>query len=224
MLSNFLEDLVSEKICPVCGSGEISRGSVKKTFSEAFASSIEKTLVEYTCSKCGESGDFFNENEEVIASTIAELKSNAVKNILDFFSGSGLPFSSIERLLGLPQRTLTKWKGGSIAPHAAGVTLLKYVRLFPWLLMVSENKFDFDAAQKIHINDAIQRLNSCFHYFDTALSATLPSIHSIGVFNITVPLESLTPNAFSLIQKGSLVIGSGIESPQLTIPFVGAEK
>jgi hypothetical protein len=75
----------------------------------------------------------------------------------------------MERVLGLPQRTLAKWKNRSVVPSAAGVSLLKYIRVFPWLLEVAENDYDYAISQKIHLSTAMNSFinemqfnNNCF--------------------------------------------------------------
>jgi hypothetical protein len=73
-------------------------------------------------------------------------------------SSNKISFSTIERILNLPQRTLTKWKNNISQPSAAGVALLKFLRVFPWLLNVAENLYNYDASQKIFLQSAFNMM------------------------------------------------------------------
>jgi DNA-binding transcriptional regulator YiaG len=106
------------------------------------------------CMECGSEGDFFDENEETTEKVLSKLKEEYVNEVLDFFNEKKISFAGIERAVGLPQRTLTKWKNGISTPTAAGIALLKYLRTFPWLVDVAENKFDYDISQKIFMKVA----------------------------------------------------------------------
>jgi DNA-binding transcriptional regulator YiaG len=127
----------------------------------------EKTVEthEIVCSMCGSRGDFFDENETVVVETIKKLKQKSTINILKDFSDRKISMSAIERALEIPQRTLTKWKNGNTMPSSTGIALMRFIRLFPWLLEVAERKYDYNEAQKVHINAALQRLLSVV-YFD----------------------------------------------------------
>ena len=60
--------------------------------------------------------------------------------------------------MGLPQRTLSKWKNKSVIPSARATALMRYLHLFPWLLDVADNKFEKKGAMQIHIAAAMQEL------------------------------------------------------------------
>lgn len=145
--------MTNKKVCPLCGSDKISQTERHETICESFGGCRELSLFFDSCELCGTEGDFSNKNDELIKEVIKELKSEAVKNILKDFSEQKFNFAGMERALELPQRTLAKWKNGSASPSAAGVTLLKFLRLFPWLLVVAEKNFDFEVSQSIHIKD-----------------------------------------------------------------------
>jgi hypothetical protein len=68
--------------------------------------------------------------------------------------------ASMERALDIPQRTFAKWKNRSVTPSATGVTLLKFIKLFPWLVEVGDQKFDPVAADRIMIKNASERFFS----------------------------------------------------------------
>ena len=148
---------MNEKICPVCGSTELIYKKEIQIINEPYGGQKQVEINNYYCSACNSSGDFFNENEDLLLSNIELLKERSVKNILEDFNSNKISMSAIERALSLPQRTLTKWKNGVTKPSAAGLALIKYLRTFPWLLDVAENNFDYNLSQKIFLNSAMQK-------------------------------------------------------------------
>jgi len=151
-------------ICPVCGSDKVEKITTTHTISEPFGGTKNISISEVKCNACGSTGDFFNENDSIIESSIKELKQNSINNILNDFSENKISMSAIERALDIPQRTLAKWRSGSSSPTATGVALMRFIRLFPWLLDVAENKYDYDYAQKICINSGIQKFLSSISF------------------------------------------------------------
>jgi len=146
------------KRCPECGSEAIIENKKNISIKEPFADEVNIEINENICSSCGSQGDFFNQNETLIEETIKNLKQESIKNILNDFIDNKISMSSIERALEMPQRTLTKWKNSTNYPSSAGIALMRFIKLFPWLLEVAENKYDYNEAQKIHINTAIEKL------------------------------------------------------------------
>ncbi|MDZ7794911.1 MAG: hypothetical protein U5P10_14825 [Spirochaetia bacterium] len=146
--------------CPVCGSEGVKAYTKREYLQEPFGGQTAVELKEYRCPVCESTGDLFNENDELIEQTQNELKFQSVKNILDDFHRNKISMSALERALGIPQRTFTKWKNGNAKASATGITLLRFIRLFPWLVDVAENKYDYDTAQKIYIQSAVQKLLS----------------------------------------------------------------
>lgn len=151
----------SDKVCPACGSDTLTERIESQILKEPFGGQKEVSVKEYYCSTCESKGDFFNENDNVIENALESLKAKSIINILNDFSDNKISMSAMERILSLPQRTLAKWKNGAVKPSSSGIALMKFLRTFPWLLEVAENKFDYDIAQKIYMNTAIQKfLNS----------------------------------------------------------------
>lgn len=140
--------MINNIICPACGSHEIIKIETNDFIKEAYSDGESIQLINYTCGDCHSEGDFFNENEEKINRAIVRQNKNAISNILNDFIEQKITLSSIERVLGLPQRTLIKWKNGNNYPSAAGITLLKMIRTFPWLLEVAENQYDYNISQQ----------------------------------------------------------------------------
>ena len=125
---------------------------------------VEKTY--YHCDTCGEEGDFFNDNDGVITVALDELKRNFVEQTLEGFTRNRISLSSMERALELPQRTLTKWKNNASSPTATGIALLKFLRLFPWLLEVAEGGYDYESSQKIFMMTAFNTMVKKMSFFE----------------------------------------------------------
>jgi len=147
--------------CPVCDSVDIVKREKFENITESFGGSMQVSIAEFYCTSCETS--FEDDNDDTIQASIDELKSKAVINILNDFLHHGFNLSSMERALELPQRTLAKWKSNG-KPSAAGVSLLKILRCFPWILEVAENKYDFQIAQKTFTKTALDYIvdNSSF--------------------------------------------------------------
>lgn len=149
---------MDELICPLCGGNDLIKDKQIRSVREPLGGEKEIEAVNYICNTCGFNGDFFKENEKALQSCIDELKIQAVKNILQDFLSNNYSFSAIERALEIPQRTLSKWRNSSKKPSAAVLSLLKYLQLFPWLIEVAEQKYDYSSAQRIHIKDAFNQI------------------------------------------------------------------
>jgi transposase-like protein len=146
--------------CPICGSAHLE----KKISNEILRGDLGKNTyykkISYRCLDCeSESeGDSSKENTDTISFALDTLKKEYIKSTLDYFIDNKISFSSVERILNLPQRTLTKWKNDVSQPSAAGVALLKFLRVFPWLLNVAEHYYDYDTSQKIFLQSAFNTL------------------------------------------------------------------
>ena len=181
---------MTELICPVCGSSNI----VKDVYSEILQDNIcgqkpiEKVI--YQCNSCGEAGDFFNENEATIDNALSEIKQSFVVNALSDFTAQKISFSSMERALEIPQRTLTKWKNGVSSPTSTGVALLKFVWLYPWLLEVAEKSFDYGSAQKIFMKTALNTMidQMEFHKFEFKEALMFRDSKSV-LLHLQVPIK-----------------------------------
>ncbi|KJR97181.1 MAG: hypothetical protein VR65_24845 [Desulfobulbaceae bacterium BRH_c16a] len=202
--------------CPVCGSTDISFSEHYEILSESYGGSKEILLFENFCNTCETPGDFEEKNDGIIQSTVDELKARAVVNILNDFIENGFNLSSMERVLELPQRTLAKWKNTG-KPSAAGVSLLKLIRCFPWLLEVAEQNFEFQSAQKIYISTAYTFIANNSTYMDplkikaeekSPFSGMSYTFNDNSIRNVTINLHSSTDRDFHSEQI--------INSPQLT--------
>lgn len=148
-----------KRICPICGSEDIYEKKKKHRIKEPFAREEYIEIIENVCRTCESKGDFFDNNDEIIEKKIKELKQRSVENILEYFIKNKRSLTSIERALEIPFRTLAKWKNKITKTSAAGIALLRFIHLFPWLLEVAENKYDPQKAENIMINNAIEKIS-----------------------------------------------------------------
>jgi len=192
---------MNKQRCPACGSIDIIDEKKNILIKEPFGGQDNIEIHENICSVCGSRGDFFNQNETLIDETIKKLKQKSVENILNGFLDNKISMSSIERALEMPQRTLTKWKNRTNTPSSAGIALMRFIKLFPWLLEVAENKYDYNEAQKIHINDAMQKLLPEINF---SKEDSLPDWQKSYYLNYDSSNESQSnPNIYSIYTKSS---------------------
>lgn len=182
------------KICPLCGSNNVTPSEYIEEICEPSGGCMEVTLQRDTCNRCGTEGDFFDINESLIQQASHDLKAKAVQDILSNFSRNNVNFAGMERALGLPQRTFTKWKGGQ-TPSAGSVALLKFLDIFPWLLIVAEEKYDYATAQRVHVQDAMHKVVSHMEFNE---DVTIPNslhiefhLHQIGSKRTAIPIQDL---------------------------------
>ncbi len=143
--------------CPLCESKDVITSVRINNYFEPFGGSAEVELNENHCNSCGISADFTDSNDATIESILEKLKANSAMSILNDFAEGGYKFASMERVLELPQRTLARWKSTGNA-SAAGLALLRFIRLFPWLLEVADKRFEFNEAQRISVNSALKNV------------------------------------------------------------------
>jgi len=156
-----------KQLCPVCGSDKLERVVQKDSIPGDFGKELVVDVPYVKCTECGSEGDFFGENDQVIEKALSTLNESYIEDALNFFNERNISFAGIERAVGLPQRTLTKWKNGISSPTAAGIALLKFLRAFPWLIEVAEHKFDTNISQKILIQTALTKLVNSMSFNDS---------------------------------------------------------
>jgi len=181
---------MNKRICPACGSENISENKKTITIKEPFAGEENIEIIENTCHDCESTGDFYYQNEYIIEEKIKELKQKSIENILKYFIKNKLSMSSIERALEIPFRTLAKWKNKRSKTSAAGIALLRFIRLFPWLLDVAENKYDSKKAENIMLNNAIEKLSK----ITGTKKATDVEEEKIYIGGAELPINEVTKN------------------------------
>ena len=148
---------MSELICPACGSTDVQVISKTQRIQESFGIYEDIESVENVCQICSTTGDFLDSNSSLITDSISKLKVKVAISILESLQSEGMSLASMERALNIPQKTFAKWKNGATNPSATGVTLLKFIRLFPWLLEVADSNFDQQKSHQIMLGAAFEK-------------------------------------------------------------------
>ena len=148
---------MTELICPACGSTDVQVISKTQRIQESFGIYEDIESVENICQICNTTGDFLDSNTSLITETISKLKVKVAISILESLQSEGKSLASMERALNIPQKTFAKWKNGATNPSATGVTLLKFIKLFPWLLDVADSNFDQQKSHQIMLKAASEK-------------------------------------------------------------------
>lgn len=153
-----MEDNRKQLQCSACGSTNIKSAWTAESISVPSAEPETVSASEDTCLDCGMVGDFAGRNDAIIGAALKRAESRAVENNLQFLSSVGLTMAYTERALGLPQRTMMRWKTGE---HSAAATaLLQMIRTYPWLLQVAEHRYDRKYAQTTVLEQAAVVIHS----------------------------------------------------------------
>ena len=179
-----------KKLCPSCGSDKIEQVVQKETINGDFGKNLSVDVPHDKCMECDFEGNIIGENDEVIEKALSSLNEAYIDEALNSFEDKKISFAGIERAIGLPQRTLTKWKNRNSSPTAAGIALLKYLRIFPWLIEVAESKFDINIAQKIFVGTAVNMLINSTNFYDHNMEKNGYSA-TAGNFNTAIFTDSL---------------------------------
>lgn len=131
-------------ICPECGSSNVITEKITEQDLLPFGASFEYEKEVDVCQECGEKGSFSNktidENHERYQLALKETNKDSLVFILHHMSELGNSMAHIERSLGLAQRTLSRWKTQSIS--GSGMTLMRIICAYPWILDVADENFD----------------------------------------------------------------------------------
>lgn len=202
-----------EMRCPICEMGELIESVESETIMDLFAGEIEVRRKFYTCSVCGESADFFNENEPLQIEIEKSKKLKSIENIIDKFEKRGLKLASIERSLELPQRTLSKWKNDHVEASAAAIALLKYIYTYPWLLELADRNYDPQEAQLLLWRESFSSLSE-----NCGAKLVGAGIHIQGNYCIYgLAIENKTDNS----KPPYSILGPGYTSTPSTIGVIG---
>lgn len=126
--------------CPSCGSTDVNVTTSQRSVAAPLGPSVSFEVETDTCATCGEVGDFTKRNDELIRTAENKSAVTSIESMLGTLSHHGCSMAYMERSLSLPTRTLARWKAGE-GISAAGVTLLRLVATYPWLLEVADARF-----------------------------------------------------------------------------------
>lgn len=137
---------MDDLLCPACGSNDLKDEVVERTYVPPFGAPVRYELTIQRCRRCDEGGDFVGANPAVIKEAIDTADRESARVILEYFGDAEISMAFIERALRLPKRTLARWKTGDIS--AAGIALLRIIRLYPWILGVAAMGFERTASKE----------------------------------------------------------------------------
>ncbi len=145
--------------CPACG--ELDYNLIKEVTSNTapYGPEITDTEMTYKCNICDSEFDYYDILGEESESSLEISKKKSIDGMVNYLSNIGYNMAAIERALELPQRTISRWKS-SKELSSIGIALLRIIRTYPWIIEVAEEKFDFNTALQIHIQNAVKDLLS----------------------------------------------------------------
>ncbi|QWV97453.1 hypothetical protein KP005_19295 [Geomonas nitrogeniifigens] len=153
--------------CPFCGSSDISSDEQEKRLALPLHKPVPYKITVHRCNNCEEVGDFTGENDRIIAKVKEAVTKDSVLQLLHELSERGIKMTIIERSLGLPPKTINRWKTGESS--AAAIALLRIVRTLPWVLEVAAEKYRpeiirekiFEAAARVLKGEADKHYTGC---------------------------------------------------------------
>lgn len=143
-------------VCDICGSKDLQ--IIKKPASlriPFYSKEVTYDKVIVHCADCGEEYDVTSDKERSNAIALAEKTS--LEGLIEFVTKKGYSLAHIERALDLPTRTISRWKSGQ-EPSSAGLTLLRFLRVFPWLINIAENNYDESFSKRTLISAAFDTI------------------------------------------------------------------
>ncbi|MDC7230684.1 MAG: hypothetical protein PQJ48_10270 [Sphaerochaetaceae bacterium] len=138
--------------CSYCGNEDVDIREDQVEVSEPFADVNTVTVKMVVCKTCGFAEDH-EDNDRVLQDALAVCKQSSMVHILTYLNAQGYTNASMERSLGLPARTLARWKNEDIVPSAAALALMRFIRTFPWLLRVAEKEFDQEITSEVFFRE-----------------------------------------------------------------------
>lgn len=144
-------------ICDICGNTDFGRESELNYQKVPFGNKVEFNEEILICKKCGNEIDYSLNFTNIYEEALKESEKSSVTNILDKLQ-TMYKLVEIENALSLPIRTLSRWKKYFNYSHI-GLTLLKIIRCYPWIVKVAAKGFDAEYADSIFKSEAIKKFN-----------------------------------------------------------------
>lgn len=150
--------------CPACGSTSIDEKTEKRKVQAPFGQEIEIEESIIYCHSCNDEYKMDDSDKKYVNALTQSTKSS-ISSIIEYITNLGYSFTEIERSLDIPFRTFSRWKSTrDIA--APTVTLLRFLRTYPWLIEVADKKFNEVDAKTLLVLNAYKVLNNSFeNYF-----------------------------------------------------------
>jgi hypothetical protein len=168
--------MTEKNSCSFCSSTDFSREAKYKTSSLPDGSTFKYLSDRTICENCGvvASEDRSNYNLAFEAA-----KKSSLESICTSLSVEGFKIAFVERALGLPQRTIGRWKSQGCS--ASAMALMNMVRTFPFLVHVADHNYSKEYAH----NSLVKYANylcagspTTFNYVNSSISAKTESVKS----------------------------------------------
>jgi len=171
-----METNIKDFICPVCGSSDFEVIHENEDVKVPYGEDKELELIKVKCNECETVTDYSKLYTHDYTNALDDSKKQSIENMLNNLSNIGYSLAAIERALELPQRTISRWKNTQEI-SAIGLSLLRIINTYPWVLQVAQNKFEPTFARSIFIHNAVNELFTIYNSSGNLFAA------NIGVFS-----------------------------------------
>ena len=169
----------NKNICPKC---EALMGDFYESQEKIVAPyGVVKDYTEQvsSCDECG-----YEINDDMDGSRYRELYeksvSGSISTILNLLRQVGYSMIATERILGLPFRTLSRWKTSG-RPSASGTALLRFLATFPWMLEIADNNFEEEFAKNLLMVEGGKIFNEKLTRSNVGITSSSPDSSTLMV-------------------------------------------
>jgi hypothetical protein len=154
-----MNEFENNPICQACGAEGLKKNVIKRNVSAAYGPVVSFNDEELVCRSCGETFSVEgSESDDKYARAFEESANKSIGLMLEYLQKSGFSFAEIERCLGLPERTLSRWKNLETT-GAIAMALLRIIRPFPAVIRMAEKGFSSESAPRAPMENTILEEN-----------------------------------------------------------------
>lgn len=197
----------NELRCPFCDSDQIQKQQNEEQTQAPYGGVVKYHEEVLICSNCQSNFADEKRSDALFLEAYNKSQKDSVVKILTYLTEKGYSFAGVERALNLPQRTLSRWKmEGDLS--SIGLSLLKMMRTYPWLIDVAEKKYDENYAKVVLIQHACETFNDLSSSYGYCFNAgrSLPTVAGV-TFNLDFTKKD-TPEIKGMAQISSYTIGA----------------
>lgn len=180
-----MDTVMTKPMCPSCGDNEIQQILEEYSCSVPFGPTVQRKVKHWKCESCGYEGDLNNEGEEARIALLQESKTRSVAMMLDALVQRGITNAYFERSLGLPVRSVARWKKGEFTSSA--LALLRLVSTYPWLLDVANKDYSKQEANERLFVAASLMIESVCKELASASSAASQTVDVFIIHVVVAP-------------------------------------
>lgn len=144
--------------CNYCGSSSFDTIIEKQTEFEPFGEIIEFDEKILRCKSCGDEINYTLNFTDEFDQAQKKSEESSIHNILEYFNKKNIRLKDIEDSLGLPIRTLSRWKS-RLNYSKIGLTLLRVIRSYPWIIYVAARRFEKKYVDAVFKEAAMKKFN-----------------------------------------------------------------